>query len=66
MICDYERQIPESEAADAEDESEDGDGNDELIEVDVDASEVEQLVRVQILAHSLQWAKKTAASTACG
>ena len=46
--------------------SEDDDGNDELIEVDVDASEVEQLVRVQILAHSLQWAKKTAASTACG
>ena len=66
MICDYERQIPESEAADAEGEPEDDDGDDEFMEVNVDASEVEQLVRVQILAHSLQWAKKTAASTACG
>jgi len=38
----YERQILESEAADAEGEPEDDDADDEFMEVDVDASEVEQ------------------------
>jgi hypothetical protein len=49
----YERQILESEAADSEGEPEDDDGDDEFMEVDVDASEVEQVVPVQILNHTL-------------
>jgi len=53
----YERQILESEAA-AEGEPEDDDGDDEFMEVDVDASEVEQVVPVQILNHTLQWRHK--------
>ena len=54
MIRDYyERQILESEAADAEGEPEDDDDDDEFMEVDVDASEVEQVVPVQIVKHSL-------------
>ena len=54
----YERQILESEAADAEGEPEDDDGDDEFMEVDVDASEVEQVVPVQIVRHTLQWRNK--------
>ena len=54
----YERQILESEAADSEGEPEDDDGDDEFMEVDVDASEVEQVVPVQILNHTLQWRHK--------
>ena len=47
MIRDYyERQILESEAADAEGEPEDDDADDEFMEVDVDASEVEQALPV--------------------
>jgi hypothetical protein len=42
----YERQILESEAADAEGEPEDDDADDEFMEVDVDASEVEQALPV--------------------
>ena len=53
LIRDYERQILESEAADAEGEPEDDDGDDEFMEVDVDASEVEQVVPVQIVRHTL-------------
>ena len=49
----YERQILESEAA-AEGEPEDDDGDDEFMEVDVDASEVEQVVPVEIVRHTLQ------------
>ena len=52
MIRDYyERQILESVAADAEGEPEDDDGDDEFMEVDVDASKVEQVVPVRILKH---------------
>ena len=51
LIRDYERQILESEAADAEGEPEDDDGDDEFMEVDVDASEVEQVLPVQIVKH---------------
>ena len=51
LISDYERQILESEAADAEGEPEDDDGDDEFMEVDVDASKVEQVVPVRILKH---------------
>ena len=59
MIRDYyERQIQESEAADSEGEPEDDDGDDEFMEVDVDASEVEQVVPVQILKHTFQWRHK--------
>ena len=59
MIRDYyERQILESEAADAEGEPEDDDGDDEFMEVDVDASEVEQVVPVEIVRHTLQWVNK--------
>ena len=59
MIRDYyERQILESEAADSEGEPEDDDGDDEFMEVDVDASEVEQVVPVQIVRHTLQWRNK--------
>jgi hypothetical protein len=47
----YERQILESEAADAEGEPEDDDGDDEFMGVDVDASEVEQVLPVRILKH---------------
>ena len=51
----YERQIRESAVltAHAEDEPEDEADDDELMEVDVDASEVEQVVPVQIVKHSL-------------
>ena len=58
LISDYERQILESEAADAEGEPEDDDDDDEFMEVDVDASEVEQVVHVQIVRHTLQWRNK--------
>ena len=51
LISDYERQILESEAADSEGEPEDDDGDDELMGVDVDASEVEQVLPVRILKH---------------
>ena len=51
LIRDYERQILESEAADSEGEPEDDDGDDELMGVDVDASEVEQVLPVRILKH---------------
>ena len=51
LISDYERQILESEAADAEGEPEDDDGDDEFMEVDVDASEVEQVLPVRIVKH---------------
>ena len=52
MIRDYyERQILESEAADAEGEPEDDDGDDEFMEVDVEASEVEQVLPVRIVKH---------------
>ena len=44
--------------AHAEDEPEDEDDDDELMEVDVDASEVEQVVPVQIVRHTLQWRNK--------
>ena len=47
----YERQIQESEAADSEGEPEDDDGDDEFMGVDVDASEVEQVLPVQIVKH---------------
>ena len=47
----YEPQILESEAADSEGEPEDDDGDDEFMEVDVDASKVEQVVPVRILKH---------------
>jgi len=47
----YERQILESEAADSEGEPEDDDGDDEFMGVDVDASEVEQVLPVRILKH---------------
>ena len=51
LIRDYERQILESEAADSEGEPENDDGDDELMGVDVDASEVEQVLPVRILKH---------------
>jgi len=51
LIRDYERQILESEAADSEGEPEDDDGDDEFMGVDVDASEVEQVLPVRILKH---------------
>ena len=51
LISDYERQILESEAADSEGEVEDDDGDDELMGVDVDASEVEQVLPVRIVKH---------------
>ena len=44
--------------AHAEDEPEDEDDDDELMEVDVDPSEVEQVVPVEIVKHSLQWVNK--------
>jgi hypothetical protein len=47
----YERQILESEAADAEGEPEDEADDDELMEVDVDASEVDQVLPVRIVKH---------------
>ena len=61
MIRDYERQIRESAVltAHAEDEPENAADDDELMEVDVDASEVEQVVPVQIVKHALQWPDKT-------
>ena len=60
LISDYERQriLDESEAADAEGEPEDEADDDELMEVDVDASEVEQVVPVEIVRHTLQWVNK--------
>ena len=60
LISDYERQriLDQSEAADAEGEPEDEADDDELMEVDVDASEVEQVVPVEIVKHSLQWVNK--------
>ena len=60
LISDYERQriLDESEAADAEGEPEDEADDDELMEVDVDASEVEQVVPVEIVKHTLQWVNK--------
>ena len=50
--------LDESEAADAEGEPEDEADDDELMEVDVDASEVEQVVPVEIVKHTLQWVNK--------
>ena len=55
LIRDYERQILESEAADAEGEPEDDDGDDEFMEVDVDASEVEQVLPVRIVKHKFKY-----------
>ena len=58
--------LDESEAADAEGEPEDEADDDELMEVDVDASEVEQVVPVQIVKHALQWPDKTGKGGLCG
>ena len=70
MIRDYyERQILESEAADAEGEPEDDDGDDEFMEVDVDASEVEQVLPVRIVSSTsiiTTEQRETAASFVCG
>ena len=38
----------------------------ESIEVDVDASEVEQVVSLQIVKHTLQWPDKTGKGGLCG
>jgi len=65
----YERQILESEAADAEGEPEDDDGDDEFMEVDVDASEVEQVLPVRIVSSTsiiTTEQRETAASFVCG
>ena len=53
LIRDYERQIRESAelTVHAEDEPEDEAADNELMEVDVDASEVEQVVPVRIVKH---------------
>ena len=64
LIRDYERQFQIRATAvltahaHAEDEPEDEDDDDELMEVDVDPSEVEQVVPVEIVKHSLQWVNK--------
>ena len=65
----YERQILESEAADSEGEPEDDDGDDEFMEVDVDASEVEQVLPVRIVSSTsiiTTEQRETAASFVCG
>jgi|TARA_B100000524_G_scaffold292407_1_gene167214 hypothetical protein len=68
LIRDYERQIRESAVltAHAEDDPEDEAADDELMEVDVDASEVEQVVSLQIVKHTLQWPDKTGKGGLCG
>ena len=58
LVCEYERQICESVADHAEDEPEDRADDDASKEVDVDPSEVEQVVPVEIVKHSLQWVNK--------
>ena len=67
----YERQIRESAVltAHAEDEPEDEADDDELMEVDVDASEVEQVLPVRIVSSTsiiTTEQQETAASFVCG